>query len=1345
MKSDIKKILVLNFFPAFTPPSSGGELRYFHMHQQLSRYYDVTLLSPTYGEGEFEIITHSETFREYRVPKEDIHDELHHKLDKQAFVDEISALVCALAGACTTSYHHHYLTLYPEVDLIIHDHPFMLDYDLFFGIDEKPRIYNSHNLEYNLASQVYQKPQGQAYMDYIHGLEERMVMGCDLVLAASEDEKKAFSQIYSVDPGKIRLAPNGINPEDLPKRNQLVAEGSALFIGSAHPPNFEAVDFIVANLADQCPEITFIVAGACCDGRKTDKLNVKLLGKVDDRLKSELFSTSDIAINPMFSGAGTNLKTLEFLSMGIPLISTDVGARGLDLIDGTHFIKAGSQDFAEKIISFIKDKDLKKKLSKNAQFHINKTYAWERIACTVHLEIENLAKNPARPFRKTLVLLNDFEASHPFGGGEVRINQLYSALSRKYNIILVCLNNSTLIRTTFITPTFLEISIPKTKDHIREEQRVNNHHLVSAGDVVSSYMIRENRLYLKVVEAAAVLADWLVFIHPYMVDAALSLPDHIKQVYESLNYELGLKQSLLKDHPLGDELIGHVARVEKKCCCASSLIISVSDDDHAGLIACSQKPVCTVLNGVAVNHGPMFTKVFSGIKALFSGHPVVVFIGSGHYPNVLSARFILDDLSKELSECYFLIVGSVCTSLGHGVKPENVILCGQVENDEKNILLKIADIGINPVMEGSGSNLKLGEYFSWDLPVVTTPFGARGYDIHDGKEAVICGLESFAKAVRHLIKDQSAARRIAKNAVCFAMNNLDWQVLAKKYSRCLEYTEQPERKRILILTYRFTLPPKGGAEVYLYELIKELDRLNHYDITVAALDSDDILNQYHFGIRFTRDGDTYQHEFENVIIKKFPVDDPSDARTYESALRLMKIRVEEGLLSARRFVDLYDGSLLMGGWYFPEKTETGNQIWSSPRAEIYIKDTDRIKLSGYSPKSQILVVTLNGRPVYKDRIKGRFVIELKDLTQGTLTIECEETVFPEDARSLGLLIHSIRLINNRMLDLDQDYRLFLKHRNLSGYIDEMIAVAKARPRETDALFQSTRGLNSSALEAWLTDSIKDFHLVMGHSIPFATTPITARYAEEQGVPCVLLPHFHYDDEFYHWQSYYQAMGQADIVFASPKVSVSQFYDKLNIRTIVVPGGGINPGEYENVSDKFFRALYPSETPFFLVLGRKSGAKNYQSVVQAVEQLNIHESICNLVMIGRNEDHLDISSKQVTYLGEQSRDVVLGALKTCNGLITMSRSESFGIVILEAWMFQKPVIVNQDCPAFLELVQDGENGIYAADHNLAEKINILLEHPELGNRLGLNGHKKIHQYTWSHIAEKLEGHFREVWV
>ncbi|MDZ5610893.1 glycosyltransferase, partial [Bacillus pseudomycoides] len=130
--------------------------------------------------------------------------------------------------------------------------------------------------------------------------------------------------MYNTDPKKIKLAPNGVSPNQwIKNKKKSNSQHSALFIGSEYAPNIEAVDFIIHDLTDKCPDIKFVIAGGCCNSFcHIKKSNLILLGRVHHRQKLNLFSYADIAINPMFSGAGVNLKTLEYLSSGLPLFST---------------------------------------------------------------------------------------------------------------------------------------------------------------------------------------------------------------------------------------------------------------------------------------------------------------------------------------------------------------------------------------------------------------------------------------------------------------------------------------------------------------------------------------------------------------------------------------------------------------------------------------------------------------------------------------------------------------------------------------------------------------------------------------------------------------------------------------------------------------------------------------------------------------------------------------------------------------------------------------------------------------------------------------------------------------
>jgi glycosyltransferase involved in cell wall biosynthesis len=101
----------------------------------------------------------------------------------------------------------------------------------------------------------------------------------------------------------------------------------ALFAGSWHLPNRSAVEALRA-LAPRAPGWTFLVAGSV--GRPEESgAGLRMTGPLADI--APCFRAADVALNPMSSGAGVNLKVLDYLAAGLPTVSTPFGARGLDL------------------------------------------------------------------------------------------------------------------------------------------------------------------------------------------------------------------------------------------------------------------------------------------------------------------------------------------------------------------------------------------------------------------------------------------------------------------------------------------------------------------------------------------------------------------------------------------------------------------------------------------------------------------------------------------------------------------------------------------------------------------------------------------------------------------------------------------------------------------------------------------------------------------------------------------------------------------------------------------------------------------------------------------------------
>ena len=91
--------------------------------------------------------------------------------------------------------------------------------------------------------------------------------------------------------------------------------------------------------------------------------------------------------------------------------------------------------------------------------------------------------------------------------------------------------------------------------------------------------------------------------------------------------------------------------------------------------------------------------------------------------------------------------------------------------------------------------------------------------------------------------------------------------------------------------------------------------------------------------------------------------------------------------------------------------------------------------------------------------------------------------------------------------------------------------------------------------------------------------------------------------------------------------------------------------------------------------------------------------------------------------------------SCTALVNMSSSESFGIVLLEAWLANKPVIVNRQCAAFHDLAEDDHNAIMTDSSNLEMSIQKIISDKEYREFLSTNGKKTLSQYSWKLVCEQ----------
>ena len=266
-------------------------------------------------------------------------------------------------------------------------------------------------------------------------------------------------------------------------------------------------------------------------------------------------------------------------------------------------------------------------------------------------------------------------------------------------------------------------------------------------------------------------------------------------------------------------------------------------------------------------------------------------------------------------------------------------------------------------------------------------------------------------------------------------------------------------------------------------------------------------------------------------------------------------------------------------------------------------------------------------------------------------------------------------------------------------------------------------------------------------------------AHRLGVPVVITPLAHAEQEVTYNLGYQRwAMAGSDHVIAMTGAERDLFLSLgLDPWRVTVAGTGLRPESYEHglkwdKTTARLRLGLPSEGFVVLFLGRKSDYKGLDLALDAYAALLPLHPELRFLAVGPETDYSRALWPRyeglagLHILESVSDEEKLAALQACDCLVLPSMGESFGIVFLEAWIMNKPVIGARTL-SVASLIQDGHDGFLAAPGDVADlaaNIARLCANPELARRMGARGREKVlSRYTVPHIAERVEGIYLRV--
>ncbi|MBN1868527.1 glycosyltransferase [Candidatus Sumerlaeota bacterium] len=790
-------LAALNFFPAFAPPRSGGEMRYWHLYTRLSRLgFRVRMVGPTHPFVEPETIEHTPRCTEWRIPKTTIHHRLHQAMGRLLGQAECSAAVVAMA----LGRHKAFLTRAREVlaasRVVVFDYPLPLG--PLKGAMRRNRpllVYNSYNVESLLARRALPGLAGRAIARWIARHEEDLCRRADVVFACSHDDADRMTALYNLDPSKIYIVPNGVDVREIAAMDPGDEGGArearaslgldrarpmALFLGSQHPPNIEAARFLIERVAPRAASVQFVVAGSVCGALgDAGAENLRVYGPFDDAEKTRLFRAATVAVNPIFSGSGTNLKMLEFFASALPVVATPMGARGLAVEDGRHVSLADPESFADRVVDLVENPTRREEMGRAARDLAETRYDWARIS-------EDAAEILHHKTHRRVLVLSEYPVTPASFGGKVRMRHLYGALGRETNVTVLTQTPDAQCRRLAIAPGVEEINIPENGLKRIAKKAAAAFLGVAADDLVARLTVRFDRSFRRAFRRESRFAGCVVLSQPFLVPLVRGLSD-VPVVYESHDVAALLKKELYGNGFLARRALAAVRRCEREAIRRARVVAACSEEDRRRFRelyadVCPPERLVVVPNGVDYSRHFVYSLDEKRGLRRRSGLPnaaaMAAFLGSGHPPNVEAARFIIDSLAPRLPDMLFLLVGGVCWPLQFEPRSSNVVLMFEQDEIVKNRLLAISDIALNPLTSGSGTSLKMLDCMAAGAAVVATDKGARGVAIESGVNGVVCATDAMADEIACLVADPALCAEIGSRGRDLARELYDWSVVS---------------------------------------------------------------------------------------------------------------------------------------------------------------------------------------------------------------------------------------------------------------------------------------------------------------------------------------------------------------------------------------------------------------------------------------------------------------------------------------------------------------------------------------------------------------------------------------
>lgn len=386
------------------PLTAGPKVRAYYMLRRLARTYDVTLVSFVREDDRPEDVAHLRDVcaAVHTVP-----------INRSRWQDGLSLLQSLLTGEPAVIIRDRLPEMQETLRRLARETPFavvhadqtaMAQYALYARAahpeGQRPRLLlDQHNALYLLVQRQATYERGPLRWIWrreaarLRPYEADLCRQFDQILTVTEEDRAALLALLPPEEAaevqhKFTAIPICVDPEQQPPVPYVDHGPQILHLGTMFwPPNIEGVLWfaqeVLPLVLEQVPDATFTVVGkgpppsveALAQPPSPVAAHVAVTGFVLD--VQPLLAQTRAFVVPVQAGGGMRVKIVDGWQWAVPVISTTIGAEGIETRPGENILLADEPDaFAKAVVQVLTDPELAQRLRENGRHWVETHYNW---------------------------------------------------------------------------------------------------------------------------------------------------------------------------------------------------------------------------------------------------------------------------------------------------------------------------------------------------------------------------------------------------------------------------------------------------------------------------------------------------------------------------------------------------------------------------------------------------------------------------------------------------------------------------------------------------------------------------------------------------------------------------------------------------------------------------------------------------------------------------------------------------------------------------------------------------------------------------------------------------------